>query len=213
MKPIIDYASLTGTGNPLLVFCPLREAALDEFSRKSFEAASLNGIIKGGRMSKGSLYHHFGDKFGLYLALMDFILHGKRKVNEAVAAGLENSTDLFEALRCLIGANTAFLLEDRRVACLHSRFLHEDAVFRQRVVQLLPRLPSYDLTAICETSIDNGKVDPQYTPVFMLGVLNTLLNGFEQLLPPGYASEDVIAAVDQLQGLLRHGFAASQIKD
>jgi TetR/AcrR family transcriptional regulator len=33
--------------------------ALKEFAEKGFDAASLNQIIKGAGISKGSFYHHF----------------------------------------------------------------------------------------------------------------------------------------------------------
>ena len=77
MRRNFDYHSLMGDGNPLLRYPQLQEAAIDEFSMKKFEEASLNDILKNSGMSKGSLYHHFGDKFGLYLAMVDIIVKKK----------------------------------------------------------------------------------------------------------------------------------------
>ncbi|WP_432663436.1 TetR/AcrR family transcriptional regulator [Wukongibacter baidiensis] len=44
----------------------LIEAALDEFTQKSYDEASLNNIIKNASMSKGSFYYHFKNKRDLY---------------------------------------------------------------------------------------------------------------------------------------------------
>jgi len=79
LKKNFDYHGLLGEGNPLLRYPLLLDAAIDEFSQRTFEDASLNDILKNANMSKGSLYHHFGDKFGLYLSLMDIII--KKKIS------------------------------------------------------------------------------------------------------------------------------------
>jgi len=49
----------------------LIEAALDEFTTKSYENASLNKIIKNAGISKGTFYYHFEDKKALYLFLQE----------------------------------------------------------------------------------------------------------------------------------------------
>jgi AcrR family transcriptional regulator len=49
----------------------LLEAALNEFTIKSYEEASLNTIIKNAGISKGTFYYHFTDKQTLYLYLLE----------------------------------------------------------------------------------------------------------------------------------------------
>lgn len=48
----------------------LLNAALDEFTMKNYEEASLNRIIKNAGISKGTFYYHFEDKQALYLHLL-----------------------------------------------------------------------------------------------------------------------------------------------
>jgi AcrR family transcriptional regulator len=55
----------------------LLRAALDEFSERGFEAASINKILATSGVSKGQLYHHFGSKEGLYLALVEWMIDEK----------------------------------------------------------------------------------------------------------------------------------------
>ncbi len=49
----------------------LHEAALTEFSTKTFAEASLNEIIKQSNFNKGSFYYRFNEKKELYFALID----------------------------------------------------------------------------------------------------------------------------------------------
>jgi len=48
----------------------LIEAALDEFTKRSYDDASLNSIIKSAGISKGTFYYHFENKESLYLYLL-----------------------------------------------------------------------------------------------------------------------------------------------
>ena len=43
-------------------------AALEEFSRRGYEGASLNAVWEERHISKGMLYHHFKGKDALYQA-------------------------------------------------------------------------------------------------------------------------------------------------
>jgi len=52
-------------------------AALDEFATRGFEHASTNAITEAAGVSKGILFHYFGSKAGLYLAVVAHCLeHG-----------------------------------------------------------------------------------------------------------------------------------------
>lgn len=47
------------------------EAALEEFSQKGYEAASLNNVCAEKGISKGIIYHHFKDKDALFLLCVE----------------------------------------------------------------------------------------------------------------------------------------------
>ena len=52
-------------------------AALHEFAARGFEHASTNAITEAAGVSKGILFHYFGNKAGLYLAVVAYCLeHG-----------------------------------------------------------------------------------------------------------------------------------------
>lgn len=80
----------------------LLAAALHEFSAHGYAQASLNRILAAAGMSKGQLYHHFGSKEGLYLALVAELVRQRR------AHPVPLHADLFAALRAQVLAARAF---------------------------------------------------------------------------------------------------------
>lgn len=63
-------------------------AALEEFSAQGFDKASTNAIVEGAGVSKGLLFHYFGNKQTLYLAVFDMCMEVFEKFFE------ERSKDL-----------------------------------------------------------------------------------------------------------------------
>jgi AcrR family transcriptional regulator len=79
----------------------LLEAALGEFSAKSYEEASLNNIIKNAGISKGTFYYHFQDKQALYLTLLQSAVDAKLEFVERKLKNYSRSEELsfFENLK------------------------------------------------------------------------------------------------------------------
>ncbi|HOT30338.1 MAG TPA: TetR/AcrR family transcriptional regulator [Candidatus Ozemobacteraceae bacterium] len=50
-------------------------AALDEFSRQGYHQASVDTIARKAKVSKATIYSHFGTKEALFLAVFDLVLH------------------------------------------------------------------------------------------------------------------------------------------
>lgn len=71
------------------------EAAIAEFSARGFEAASTNTIAREAKVAKGLLFHHFGSKEDLYLAIIE---HLTERITEEVFAIDPMPSDLFERL-------------------------------------------------------------------------------------------------------------------
>jgi AcrR family transcriptional regulator len=72
-------------------------AAISEFATAGYLAASTNHIVEEAGVSKGLLFHYFGDKKGLYLyAVQTCITEVMRRFDERLGP---TSPDLFERLR------------------------------------------------------------------------------------------------------------------
>lgn len=89
----------------------LMEAALTLFSQQGYEAARLEDIAEAAGVTRGAIYHHFGSKADLFLALIDEASQqGGAVVQDAIAAG---GSFLEITRRVLVGSFT-LLAEDRR---------------------------------------------------------------------------------------------------
>lgn len=75
-------------------------AALNEFSKQPYEAASTNKIVKEAGISKGLIFHYFGNKKNLYLFLFDYVFN---KYSEATFENFDlTEPDVFKRYKQLI---------------------------------------------------------------------------------------------------------------
>ncbi|MDQ7093530.1 TetR/AcrR family transcriptional regulator [Desulfosporosinus sp. PR] len=74
------------------------DAAVKEFSIRSFSQASLNQIIKNAGIPKGSFYQYFNNKEDLYLYMLEEA--GKEKTELlSQAKGIDPEADVFEVIK------------------------------------------------------------------------------------------------------------------
>jgi TetR/AcrR family transcriptional regulator len=197
-----------GGGNPLLRYTRLREAAIDEFSMKKYEDASLNDILKNSGMSKGSLYHHFGDKFGLYLAMMDIIV--KRKISyfyPVMRRKADSNSDFFSSLKEIMKSTMDFMLADERLHHLFNRVMEESEEFRTRLYDFFP----YDYTRyfsdyICQ-AVKSGQIDSRYPPEFVAKILEIMFSNIHKLIFTGDPDE-LINTANQVVDMIQYGISS-----
>ncbi len=73
------------------------KSALEEFARNGYENASTNTIVKNAKISKGLLFHYFGNKQELYCKLTEFVL---QTITESISQNIDwKITDFFERLK------------------------------------------------------------------------------------------------------------------
>lgn len=88
----------------------LLTAALSIFSRQSFDATSLEEVAEAAGVTRGAIYHHFGSKADLFLALIeDASAQGGAVVQQAIAAG-----GSFNEITRRVLEHTLTLLEENR---------------------------------------------------------------------------------------------------
>lgn len=204
------YYRLLGEDNPLLRYPELYEAALDEFSQKGFEEASLNSILKAADMSKGSLYHNFGDKFGLYLALMDMIVRKRTSFIVDALKQRSSETDFFLTVKQLVTATIRFLRDDARLYQVLSRNLEASEEIKRQLIEIFPHNPSLGFDALVRAALDDGQIDSRYSPDFISGVFGILMEQVHRLLPLDHPAQEIENVVNQLIDLMQHGIAAKR---
>jgi AcrR family transcriptional regulator len=75
-------------------------AAIEEFSLYPYEKASTNNIVNNAKISKGLLFHYFGNKKGLYEKLIGFVMN---KLFDEITSQIDwNEKDVFERIKLLV---------------------------------------------------------------------------------------------------------------
>ncbi|NLA71494.1 MAG: TetR/AcrR family transcriptional regulator [Clostridiaceae bacterium] len=75
-------------------------AAIEEFSLYPYEKASTNNIVNNAGISKGLLFHYFGNKQDLYEKLIAFVLD--KLFNEITSKVEWDERDLFERIKSIV---------------------------------------------------------------------------------------------------------------
>jgi len=72
-------------------------SAIEEFSKYPFNKASTNNIVKNAEISKGLLFHYFGNKKELYEYISGFVIH---KLFDEITKRIDwENTDLFDRIK------------------------------------------------------------------------------------------------------------------
>lgn len=201
-----NYRAILGEANPLTRFPLLYECAVDEFSQKPYDDASLNEILKNASMSKSSLYHHFGDKFGLYLATVDKIYHKKLafflpRMREGMKDG-----DFFKSIRELSQITMEFMFEDERLY----HFSNQTLDFSHDMMEILNEYFPFDyidaFSGFIQKSIDEGQIDPKYSPEFLANLLQLLLTNIDKLVSSS-KPENALETLNLIYEILENGCA------
>jgi len=73
------------------------KAARKLFATRGYANTAAEDLMKKVGLTRGALYHHFGDKEGLFRAVADDVRH---EVRDKIAAAIAEPDDAWEHLRC-----------------------------------------------------------------------------------------------------------------
>lgn len=72
------------------------DVCIEEFARNGYEKASTNNIVKMAGISKGAIFHYFGNKKNLYLYILDYVIsYMTKKLHDIIGTP---SADIFERI-------------------------------------------------------------------------------------------------------------------
>lgn len=210
MKKDFNYQALFGEENPLLKYPNLLEAALDEFANTKFEDASLNDILKNAQMSKGSFYHNFGDKFGLYLALMDIVVKKKTDFFSSAMKTRQYSGDFFGTIRELAQATMDFMFVDKRLNDLSNRYIDISDELKSKILEFFPYDFNQAFSMLINSAIKSGQIDERFSPEFILKILDILFTNSFKLVSSNNAENELLKTVDELMYFMQYGISAKK---
>jgi TetR/AcrR family transcriptional regulator len=205
----INYHALIGEGNPLLRYPRLQEAAINEFSMKKYEDASLNDILKNAGMSKGSFYHHFGDKFGLYLSMMGIIVRKKLSCFYPLIQEKTDSSDFFASLKDIMKSTMDFMLADERMHHFLNRVMEESVEFRNRLYDFFPYDYSRPFYEYISQAVKSGQINSSYPAELVAGIIEIMFSNLHKLINAGDPDE-LINIASQVVDILQYGISGRQ---
>ncbi len=177
---VADPSSGTRVKDPDATRALILECAFQEIHQHGYGGTSLDRILSQTDLTKGALYHHFGSKAELGLAVIDEVIRGW--ITNSWLDPLEESNDpattLIETLRRNIGG-----MPEQQIACgcplnnLTQEMANSDDRVRARLLQL------FDLWRKgIASSLERGQsfgtvradIDPEATATFIVSAIEGL---------------------------------------
>ncbi len=151
------------------------EAAIDEFTKYSYENASVNRIVESADIAKGSFYQYFVDKKDLYRYIIEEV-EKKRKTYILEPIQNQTITNFFDSLKDIFLAEIKFAMELPKLAAIALDFKNiRDIELKNEILR-----GNFDTTSIFEDlilrGIDNMNIDDSAEPklnTYLLESLNT----------------------------------------
>lgn len=137
----------------------LIQSARREFAEKGFALAGIEAIAEPTGLNKKMIYHYFGSKEGLYIAVLEETYVGIREMEESLGldelAPLDAIRKLVEATWDYYVANPDFLALVNQENLLRATYLKKSGVVKKRTSTLLNRVRNV---------LDRGVADGTFRP-------------------------------------------------
>ena len=159
----------------------LLSAALDEFSSKSFEDASVNTIIRDARISKGSFYYRFKTKYDLYFRLLET---GVQKKWEYIRANEldESAGDIFDRILLQARIGIEFARAAPRYHRLGAMFSREKGTsVYYRALKDLGQQDESGLEQTIRNAVSAGEIRDGFSDEFLQKLVPHLLTIFDEV--------------------------------
>jgi AcrR family transcriptional regulator len=187
-------------------------AAISEFATAGYLAASTNRIVEAAHVSKGLLFHYFGDKKGLYVeAVQTCITDLIRRFDERLGP---TSPDLFERLRQYALAKWSLVEEQPSTfAFLQEAMTDPPAELRADLQAATAEVAASTYRQLFQ-GIDTSAFRPGVTVEQAMHLLSWTFDGLgkqyttllrQQPLDLGSVRSVMFGEVDTYVALLRHG--------
>lgn len=142
----------------------LIHSACREFAEKGFALAGIEAIAEPTGLNKKMIYHYFGSKEGLYIAVLEQAYVGIREMEESLGldqlAPLDAIRKLVEATWDYYVANPEFLALVNQENLMRATYLKKSGVVKMRTSTLLNRVQS-----VLDRGVVDGTIRPGIDPM------------------------------------------------
>ena len=200
----------------------LLKAALDEFTKKSYENASLNKIIKNAGISKGTFYYHFQDKQTLYIFLLESAYETKlefiNKHMEELAEDFKGK-NIFERFKLHAQIEIEFAIAFPEYLKLSMMFMKEkknkeNKKIFERVNSIRVNTTEVWLEEMITEAIKEGNFNNRFSKDFIMKIISYLLFNITEIMhwkrfdiDEDYALEKIGDDFNNLIDFLKYGLS------
>jgi AcrR family transcriptional regulator len=192
-------------------------SALQEFSDKGYQQASVNTMVSASGIAKGSIYQYFKDKKSLFLYIFEFAIGMVRRTLLSVKEETRQE-DFFVRLEKSLMAGVDFIHRHPRVYGLYLKILFDQHVpRRQELLQAVRQFAADYLSSLVRQGQARGELRPDLPSGAVIFLLDALLDRFLQAVAvPSFdvtlgldkaGPEEMRSRVGELVELLRRGLA------
>jgi AcrR family transcriptional regulator len=193
------------------------KAAVQEFSERGYQQASINTIVSRVNIAKGSIYQYFDSKKSLFLFIFNQGIALVRQMLKHVKKESQEE-DFFTRVRKSLMAGVEFIDKHPALYRVYLRILFErDSPLREDFLQTIRLFSREYILSLLEEGQARGEVRKDLDPVLAVFILDAVLDKFLQnyalpYLDPALELNEkrgLEEKIDSIVTMLRQGFAAA----
>jgi len=180
------------------------DAAVQEFAARRFSEASINQIIKGAGISRGSFYQYFADKEDLYLYVLSEI--GREKMSVAFAQLPPKDADFFATYMHMVESLIIWAREQPLYCKIGVLMDMDDSEF---IAKLIARVPDAwgALRDLIERDKKLGRIKPEIDSDLVIQMLYNQNIHFIKEFYRTWSEENLLRQVEEMIKIYRGGIA------
>jgi len=185
-------------------------AAVREFSTRSYEAASVNRIIRDAGLSKGTFYHYFDNKKALFFSIVEQLVDLKKTYFARMADTLKHSEiDLFELLQIQVQAASLLMQEQPDLYLFGVQLMKETGPIRVEFHERYQSDIGQSFMAVIQSAVQHGRISDRFPMDFSAKIIWFMMMHYDEIMfDPGEvpSSAEVEKRLNMLIDFLKAGF-------
>ncbi|KPU44352.1 putative HTH-type transcriptional regulator YxaF [Oxobacter pfennigii] len=179
------------------------DAALQEFSIRTFSQASLNQIIKNAGIPKGSFYQYFDNKEDLYLYMIEEVSKEKTEILSHIK-GMDPDADVFEVIKL----RTREFLERGEVkpGYVEAAMLME--IDNSEFIKKIRKTSTDRYVKMLESDKERGLIKPEVDSELVINMISTF--NLNEYFRNGSDKERYLKNLDDAIKIIKEGIAVSK---
>ncbi len=167
------------------------ETAIEEFSERGYEGASINLIVSKLGIAKGSIYQYFTNKKSLFLHIFDYAVELVRKTLKEVKNETKDDP-VFERIKKSLLVGVDFIDKNPSIYRIYLKMMFErEAPFRQDLLHKIRLFSSEYLTSLLTEGKEKGEIRKDVDVKVAVFLLDAVMDRFLQAYAVPYLDSGV----------------------